>query len=231
MRKKLTYREFIERSNKIFNFAYDYTKFVYVDNCTKGIIICPLHGEFLQKPKNHMNGQRCAGCTNNKKLTTSTFITKANYIHENKYDYSLAAYGNSYSKMKIICPLHGLFEQRANNHLLGAGCPKCRELRGEKLIRSWLTKNKLEFDSQYTIFGCKNERSLIFDFAIFDKQKLVGLIEYVTGTKPTSLKMQMKDEIKANYCKTHNIPLLIISYDEVAKINMILKEFVVNKPN
>jgi hypothetical protein len=44
-------------------FIYD--KFVYIDDDTKGEIICPLHGSFFQSPKNHLNNKygcrKCAG--------------------------------------------------------------------------------------------------------------------------------------------------------------------------
>jgi hypothetical protein len=223
MRRKNTFDEFVNKANNIFNFTYDYSKFVYVNNYTKGIIICPVHGEFLQKPKNHLNGQRCAGCTNNKKLNTDLFIEKANYIHENKYDYSQTSYVNGSTKIKISCPIHGLFEQKPNNHLYSVqGCPICKESKGEKLIRSWLVKNKINFGSQFTIFGCKNKKSLVFDFAIFDDQQLVGMIEY-NGEN------NYKDKIKREYCKEHNIPLMIVSYEEVTQLNTFLQEFVVKQ--
>ncbi len=58
-------------------------------------------------------------------LTTEQVINKANLIHNNKYDYSLADYKNNNTKIKIICPIHGVFEQRPNDHLKGHGCPIC----------------------------------------------------------------------------------------------------------
>ncbi len=59
---------------------------------------------------------------------TFDFIKKAKDIHGSKYDYSLVNFINSRTKVKIICPEHGLFEQRANNHIAGKnGCPKCAQ--------------------------------------------------------------------------------------------------------
>ena len=49
-----------------------------------------------------------------------------NEIHNNKYDYSKAVYKNSKTKMVIICPIHGEFEQCHNKHSTAKqGCPKC----------------------------------------------------------------------------------------------------------
>ena len=59
------------------------------------------------------------------RLTTEEFIAKAKQVHDNKYDYSKTKYNHSTDKVKIICPIHGEFEQQASVHLFGHGCPKC----------------------------------------------------------------------------------------------------------
>jgi hypothetical protein len=59
------------------------------------------------------------------KLTQEQFISKANIKHNNYYDYSLVNYINANTKVKIICPKHGEFEQQPNNHLFGQRCIKC----------------------------------------------------------------------------------------------------------
>lgn len=53
------------------------------------------------------------------------FIDMANEIHGYKYDYSLVEYRKSSEKVKIICPIHGEFEQTPNKHLSGQGCKQC----------------------------------------------------------------------------------------------------------
>ena len=47
------------------------------------------------------------------KLSMMSFIEKCNETHHFKYDYSIAEYINCRSKIKIMCPAHGVFEQRA----------------------------------------------------------------------------------------------------------------------
>lgn len=54
------------------------------------------------------------------KLTTDQFKTKANIIHNFKYDYSKTNYTTTKNKIIIICPLHGEFEQRPTTHLSGS---------------------------------------------------------------------------------------------------------------
>jgi len=58
-------------------------------------------------------------------MNTDDFINKSNIKHNNKYDYSLVVYTNAGAKVDIICPYHGVFSQRANNHISGVGCKSC----------------------------------------------------------------------------------------------------------
>lgn len=60
-----------------------------------------------------------------KRLTREEIIQKARKKHGDKYDYSKLEYINYHSKVRIICPVHGEFEQRLQAHLDGQGCPKC----------------------------------------------------------------------------------------------------------
>lgn len=53
------------------------------------------------------------------------FIEKAIAKHGNKYDYSLVEYVAAKKKVKIICKIHGAFEQTADGHLNTLGCGKC----------------------------------------------------------------------------------------------------------
>ncbi len=57
-------------------------------------------------------------------LSFQQFISNSEEVHGKKYSYS--DYTNSRSKVHITCPFHGEFLQKANNHLRGAGCPKCK---------------------------------------------------------------------------------------------------------
>lgn len=69
-----------------------------------------------------------------KKRTLEEFITQANLIHDNKYDYSKVEYINTDTKICIVCPIHGEFWMTPTSHLNKRGCPKCGVLRiGQKL--------------------------------------------------------------------------------------------------
>jgi hypothetical protein len=56
---------FIVKSNIIHNNKYDYSKVNYINDRIKVIIICPVHGEFLQSPNYHLNGGECLKCVSN----------------------------------------------------------------------------------------------------------------------------------------------------------------------
>ena len=58
-------------------------------------------------------------------MNTKEYIEKTKKIHGNRYDYSLVKYTGSKNKIKIICPIHGIFEQNSKNHKRGQNCPKC----------------------------------------------------------------------------------------------------------
>jgi len=117
--------EFITKARKIHGSKYDYSKVCYESSKKNIVIICSVHGEFRQTPSNHLMGRGCKKCSNDRKLlTTNGFIQKSNLVHKNKYQY-YAPYVNSHTKMDIICPIHGKFEQTPNDHLSGYGCSMC----------------------------------------------------------------------------------------------------------
>lgn len=59
------------------------------------------------------------------KDSVNQFIEKANEVHKGVYDYSKVEYKASRSKVIIVCPVHGDFEQTPNSHIMGCGCPLC----------------------------------------------------------------------------------------------------------
>ena len=60
--KYLTTKDFIVRARKVHGNKYDYSKVIYVDMDTPVCIICPIHGEFWQKPSDHLNRHNCPKC-------------------------------------------------------------------------------------------------------------------------------------------------------------------------
>ena len=128
--KSKSIEKFKEEAQKIHNDKYNYSNVVYKNNNTKVLIICKEHGEFQQTPGSHLSGNGCKKCglksTSQKQTkTTQEFIEEAKNIHSDKYDYSNVVYTTANKKITIICKIHGEFQQVANSHLCGCGCPKC----------------------------------------------------------------------------------------------------------
>lgn len=127
MGRKLTTSEWIIKANNIHNYLFDYDKVQYEGSTKKVIITCKIHGDFEQKASSHLEGHGCKQCRiDNKKHNVNDFITKAKLIHNDKFNYSQVVYKNAKSKVEIECPKHGIFEQEANSHLQGKGCPSCK---------------------------------------------------------------------------------------------------------
>ena len=118
-------KEFIEKANKVHGSIYDYSKVDYKNNTTKVIITCREHGDFNQEPGSHLKGAGCNKCRGGIKLTIEEFIEKANKVHSGVYDYSHVEYKNAFECVKIICKLHGAYNQKPYVHLNGCSCPKC----------------------------------------------------------------------------------------------------------
>lgn len=126
MAKKLTLEEWIQKARQVHGDKYDYSLVNYTGSKNYVTIICPVHGEFQQKAGNHLK-YGCAKCSGNVHITRQEFIDKSSKIHKNKYDYSkVKDFKNIREKVTILCPIHGEFQQRVEDHMNGCGCNKCR---------------------------------------------------------------------------------------------------------
>ena len=62
--------EFIKRARITHGDKYDYSKVKYINAKTPVLIICPVHGEFLQTPDAHLRGQGCPRCSKYNNIVT-----------------------------------------------------------------------------------------------------------------------------------------------------------------
>lgn len=104
-----------------------------------------------------------------KKSTDEEFVFKSIKKHGDKYDYSKVEYVNSTTKVCIICPIHGEFWQKPNNHLNGQGCPKC----GRDSI-----SHKLRYNKAYGV-GINDYEGRVFDNRLTHKcyRTWLGMLE------------------------------------------------------
>jgi len=156
---KLTTELFIRKSKDLHGDEYDYSNTIYAKSNENVIIYCKKHKiSFQQTPNSHLSGSGCPRCaierTNNSKFSnTDEFIQRSSIIHNNKYTYDFVTYTGCQTKVIIICPFHGEFEQTPSNHLRGQGCPDCRlEYIGKSNLsdtNSFIEKSKILFADSY----------------------------------------------------------------------------------
>lgn len=117
----------------------------------------------------------------------------------------------------------------------------CLRSKGELYIRQYLISLNVNFLTEYKFKDLYYQESrcpLRFDFAIMDKGKVKGLIEFqgwqhsypvkCFGGKEEFEKRKIRDNLKKEYCINHNIPLLIIYPDDDInkKINNFLEDLI-----
>ena len=153
-----TKESFIAKAKKIHGDKFDYSKVVYSKNDVPVCIICPEHGEFWQTPHSHLNGNGCRECCNKMKgdrsrLTLDEFKNRASIVHNGKYDYSqIVSYNTGKDMVPIVCPKHGVFYQRAEDHLSGHGCKKCYCSTLENELISFFNEKNVVFEYRKTNF-------------------------------------------------------------------------------
>jgi len=234
-----SFEKFIEESIKCHGHKYDYSKVEYKGALVKVTIICPVHGEFEELPSKHIRGGGCAKCKGFNK-TTESVIEEFKLKHGDIYDYSKVEYTGIFNKVIIICPKHGEFLQSAHHHLLGTGCPVCKNSKGELSVRKYLNDNNINFISQKRFKDCRNKNPLPFDFYL---PELNTCIEYdgdqhfkplnfgnksdIGKTAQSNLeRVQLHDKIKTDYCEQNNIKLIRIDYRQKDEIDQFLAEHI-----
>ena len=122
---------FIKKATEKFGNKFDYSNVEYVSCTTPVKIVCPLHGEFIRTPSEHLflkYGCPLCGKEHQIKplLGKEAVIEKSREKYGDKYDFSKFEYKGINEKSCIICPKHGEFWATPQIHLRSkTGCPKC----------------------------------------------------------------------------------------------------------
>lgn len=227
MTQSLTTEQWIKKARLVHGNKYDYSKVEYHKSSDKICIICPIHGEFLQIAAEHLKGKGCQKCghtTTGSKLSSNTteFIERAIKVHGDKYDYSKVIYSGIHNKVQIICPEHGIFEQNANAHLHGIGCPRCSQSKGEKIVKKILRENSINYVDQYRIDILENINPsgyTYIDFYLPDLNIAIeynGIQHYIPiehfGGELRFDKQKRRDQYVKEYCANNDIKLVEVSY-------------------
>lgn len=173
MRKIKTTEKFIQDVIAVHGDRYDYSLVIYTGAQNKIEILCKKHGAFLQSANNHKHGQGCRECDiESRIMPIELYIQKANKKHSSKYDYSSVFYTAMHNKIKIICPIHGMFEQRAGSHLEGKGCMECRNALSRRTTEQFIHES-------VDIHGSKYDYSLV-DYKNIDTKVDIICLEHGT---------------------------------------------------
>ena len=165
------------------------------------------------------------------------FIQKAKERYGNKFDYSKVNYVNNDTPVEIYCKEHHVsFMTTPDTHIRkGAGaCPNCVRSEGEALIYAYLSKHSIKFHTQYK-FDHDNPKCkrayLNADFYLPDYNLVIefnGIQHYETtpffNKKEWTLEdQQIRDATLVDVLQRKGIRLLVIKYDDINRIQSILK--------
>jgi Zn finger protein HypA/HybF involved in hydrogenase expression len=160
--KKITTSEFKDRAFLIHKgkYSYDKTDLEHRDSMGKVMITCPIHGDFIQTPKNHLHGQGCPKCNHKStKYTVDEIKEKIIEKYGDKYDVSLITeYRKNTQKLPLVCKEHGYFEATWNDLDNNHGCQVCGKIRNYEPLRK--TKETFIKES-LEIHGDKYDYSLL----------------------------------------------------------------------
>jgi hypothetical protein len=248
MPRKLSELEVITKFISVHGNRYDFSKFRYEGDSTKGIVLCPKHGEFLATPNNLKNGMGCYFCAkekigNGNIISFSECISQIEKNQGIRYSFIEDTYRGTSKLMDMVCPEHGLFKRKPIYLITTMyGCPHCisKISLGEKRVYSFLKTRGYNFSTQKRFSDCKNIYPLSFDFAISsDTGEINLLIEYdgkqhyhpIAFHKNATVEEKenlfeynnLRDGIKNSFCKERNIPLIRVPYSET-NVEVFLEE-------
>lgn len=207
MTPKQRKQHFLSRAKEVHGMKYSYENVMYENTKTSVIITCKKHGNFLQQPKEHLQGYGCMKCGHERTISAhqrdqSWFLQRAKEVHGEYYDYSKAKYIGTLIPLIIICPDHGEFIQKPNYHLNSkTGCPHCIQSANERKIYNFLKEKKIKFQYEYAVKIPNRKRKLRFDFFLPDQNVF---IEYdgEQHFRPVTFNGISMDEAKIIFSKT-----------------------------
>ncbi len=188
------------------------------------------------------NGSGCPKCGKEKAVKAET-KTKEQFVKDlekvNPFIEVIGEYVNTHTKVECKCKTDGTvwFAYPANLLNGSAGCPYCNISVSERKLLDILTKLKINFIPQHTIKDCKFVLNLKFD--AFDINNNIAFeyngeqhyrpVDFAGKGEEWAIrefeKTVKRDNVKIEYCKNHNIPIIIVPYWE--KNNM--EDYILDK--
>lgn len=141
--KRTPAEDYFVKVAEIHGGKYDYSVSKFTIMNARLDVRCPVHGVFSISANHHYyRKQGCGKCETEAKRTrivryrhlshqskidntAKTFFDKCREVHEDRYTYPEQEYRGAKEKIRVVCPVHGEFQQAAWDHLAGGGCATC----------------------------------------------------------------------------------------------------------
>jgi len=189
--------------------------------------------DFPMRYNDIINGHRCSICSGRKRKTQEEFEKEIKELGKGEYIVK-GIYKNRRTKLDLLHLKCNRIWECCPDDFVNAyhRCPFCSASSGEQIIMNYLERKNIKYEYQYIDKRCKNIKPLPFDFMIsMNNTKFLlefdGKAHYSPIYGQEKLEQQLRnDEIKTNFCKKNNIPLLRIRYDRIKSIDDILDVFI-----
>lgn len=198
--------------------------------------ICPKHGVQTAMLENVIRGHKCSRCSYEqrgaeKRHDIEYVVDAIESVNGNKLLNPESYKDATTRNLEILCSCGNVFTTSLSNYTKHGvttcySC-SCKESIGEKIIREFLENHKINFEQEKRFDDCRNKKPLPFDFYLPDYNLIIefdGQHHYEDVNYGNMDITVMHDNIKNEYCKSHNIDLLRIPYWEGNNIEQILKE-------
>lgn len=176
------------------------------------------------RPGDFKSGKRCPKCAiqiraTKRAKTTSQFLEEVTNLVGDEYSLK-GEYINWKTKVTLVHNVCGnVWEVEPNSFLQGRRCPICNQPHGERFIKDYLDRNKIEYVYQYRVDELKDKRRLSYDFLIPETNTLIEYqggqhffpVKFFGGTDGFE-RQQRHDKMKRNYAQDNGYNLLEISY-------------------
>lgn len=197
--------------------------------------------EFLLKPRYFFNDNvRCKKCSGIKvrnlfNKTIDEYSKEVEDFTNGEFSVISDKYINNTTLMSYIHNNCGtIFQRTPTNFKQNPTCP-CQNTKskGEIIIRDFLIENNIDFKQQYTFPDLRDQRVLKFDFFAngilieYDGIQHFENCSFGAGTMKARYQFELQkrhDEMKNEYCKTHNLKLVRFDYKNQKNIKTELKK-------
>ena len=156
------------------------------------------------------------------------------FFGNKKYEYKIIKDFNNDESFMTVRHFCGHEYELYPEELINHKCKCCSQSKGAMLIENYLTQNNIKFSTEKTFEELKSKYKLRFDFALYNNDELVCMLEYDgqyhDKEDDTNYEYnKLRDEMKDDFCKENSIPLYRISYKDLNILNEILVQILISQ--